>query len=849
MDENICTWLNSQPAWVRKASELFIKNGIITAEEIEELADICVLEVKGEDCSNIVLENSNILDMRQGKPFSITSISKIEGVNAISTDKALNFNPNGMAVVYGGNGTGKSGYIRILKMVSGAIYRENIRGNIYNAEKKAPKCEIEILSEDEKKILSCDLTKAAQHEIFRKIDIFDTKTAQGYIGDEKEATFEPWIFELFRILGNTATLIKETLMRRKNNAQLKELDIPDFLIDDEDIKRISKITHMSKIEEFMCEFTDDDKSELDSLRNKTQIEKNELAIKVRDRDIENLKEVFEYYQTFEKFYSETNLEKIAHYKSDWMEKKEKLRLTKQLLEATSDEIDHLGIENHVWEEFWKIARRVFEKTKRDGDADFTDVGGICPLCHQPISKNASKRMTTIDDYVNGEVAKAEYEAKEKYLKAFNYPTSKDNQEILRRISGFDNELGNLLKVNDVLAANGKLIREIKENAVEIEVVDIRKALKQIADVIKRLKDEKEALIQANTTNEQTAIQSKIIKLEAKQFISMHLEQIRHNISVMGNMYTLDEAVRLTSTNRITAKSKELAKILITDAYVERFNNELKKLSGSGLTAQLVQCRGNKGKIPYKIQLCDAEGNPVSPKDILSEGESRAVALAAFFAESGGRDERSPLIVDDPISSLDYEYEKRVILRLAEAAECRQVVVFTHRISFVVGMSEQCTTIGKVKFQEISLNAIRDRKGIPGKANIKAGRVVNNLNALLNENVSKLKKMDELSEGFDTERHYVCQQFRNCVEKSVEELLIGEVVLRFRKDVQTKRIRCLKTITNEDCEIVDEMMTKYSAYDHSMSDETPLIDFSVEEIEKDITAFLVWAESRKSMLNK
>ena len=72
-------------------------------------------------------------------------------------------------------------------------------------------------------------------------------------------------------------------------------------------------------------------------------------------------------------------------------------------------------------------------------------------------------------------------------------------------------------------------------------------------------------------------------------------------------------------------------------------------------------------------------------------------------------------------------------------------------------------------------------------------------------------------------------------------------MRFRRDVQTKRIKYLKTITQEDCDIVDAMMTKYSAYDHSMSPETPLIEFDVLEIEKDMNDFYQWLTKRKALI--
>ena len=40
------------------------------------------------------------------------------------------------------------------------------------------------------------------------------------------------------------------------------------------------------------------------------------------------------------------------------------------------------------------------------------------------------------------------------------------------------------------------------------------------------------------------------------------------------------------------------------------------------------------------------------------------------------------------------------------------------------------------------------------------------------------------------------------------------------------------------------MTKYSYYDHSMSDETPLIEMSIDELEEDLKELQTWISKRK-----
>ena len=60
---------------------------------------------------------------------------------------------------------------------------------------------------------------------------------------------------------------------------------------------------------------------------------------------------------------------------------------------------------------------------------------------------------------------------------------------------------------------------------------------------------------------------------------------------------------------------------------------------------------------------------------------RCVALAAFLAELATEDSGSGLVFDDPVSSLDHHWKRRMAERLLELAASRQVVVFTHDIAF------------------------------------------------------------------------------------------------------------------------------------------------------------------------
>jgi energy-coupling factor transporter ATP-binding protein EcfA2 len=95
----------------------------------------------------------------------------------------------------------------------------------------------------------------------------------------------------------------------------------------------------------------------------------------------------------------------------------------------------------------------------------------------------------------------------------------------------------------------------------------------------------------------------------------------------------------------------------------------------------------KGRTTFGLTLIGAKGTR-PPEDILSEGETRIVALAAFLADITGSNQVAPFIFDDPISSLDQDFEERVVARLVDLAHTRQVIIFTHRMSLVTLLEAQ-----------------------------------------------------------------------------------------------------------------------------------------------------------------
>ena len=96
---------------------------------------------------------------------------------------------------------------------------------------------------------------------------------------------------------------------------------------------------------------------------------------------------------------------------------------------------------------------------------------------------------------------------------------------------------------------------------------------------------------------------------------------------------------------------------------------------------------------------------------------------------------------------------------------------------------------------------------------------------------------------------LCSTLRDIIEKSIETTLLNNIVSRYEQNISSEKIRYLKAITEADVDFIYEMMTKYSKYDHSHSDEAPVPLPSIDEFKNDVKATYDWYVAFKSRQNK
>jgi hypothetical protein len=138
-------------------------------------------------------------------------------------------------------------------------------------------------------------------------------------------------------------------------------------------------------------------------------------------------------------------------------------------------------------------------------------------------------------------------------------------------------------------------------------------------------------------------------------------------------------------------------------------------------------------------------------------------------------------------------------------------------------------------------------GEPGETPLFA-KPVSALNQLLNERIPKAKKnlKEHGKDGYEPYAKALCSNFRILLERMIECELMADVVQRYRRAINTVgKIDKLAKISETDCKYFDDLITKYSRYEHSQPLEAPVPLPEPDELETDFNELKQWQAEFKN----
>lgn len=782
------------------------------------------------------------------KLVKLTQISDIKGIGALAPRKPLTFG-DGLTVVYGQNGCGKSSYVRILKALANPANGSAVFGNVYQKNPEEPEATA-VFTEDgiERRVT---WTKTFNDK--QPIQIYDTIEADRFVNKENEVIYEPKVLSVITQMAAMYDRLSDHFSQLTADTERQIPKLPQELAFHPITTEFSDLTSQAGLNAFVKKYpwTDAEKEELERIEAGLRESAPEQAAKAKTAQRELIRS-----QGF-------NILKMLplvsdEARSDFLVKRARQIETKEaadLLVADSTKqslIQKFG--DDTWKTMWLRATEYVSAAEGNADMPMTE-SGRCALCQQELDTEAMERMKRFQEFVRSsaiteaDMAYQDFKATVRSLQenVENKVNLSELKTVLESGAVSPDIRDDIISLYEAILSRCKwLLNYSDETDTEIPYVQSRD---EIVAAFKAIVDN----INAEINVLQTAAESRD-KLIPRMHQLTVIRWAHGNLALKQRLILLKTVCAKCKTNTLTSLKKDLSRQLITNAYINRFQEEMNLLDKrKQIKVELVAQAPKKGKSYHQVVLKDAcSVGKHKNNEVLSEGESRVVSLAAFLSDLSSWHRNLPFVFDDPITSLDHLYENSVAARLVRLSTERQVIVFTHRLAFaqllesaVAAFNAETIRRGEAVWASITHIELRQSPlGHPDTPNyVNNMKLESAVKNLLNEDVRAIKR-HQANDEFDAAEARtlkLCASFRNMIEYGIEQNLLSGVVSRFARNVSTLKLPCLNAITQDDIMLFDGMMTKYSYYDHSHSIETPLPPPNIEEIEKDLIQMRDWAK--------
>ena len=114
---DIMEWAESLPYWEQAALDMILSGKALKEDDYEQLLGYILEDAdapaKGKKNKKAPFAKQTTETPSNQAPCTLLQLSDLHNVNALASDQTLTFGPQ-LTVVFGGNGSGKSGYARVL---------------------------------------------------------------------------------------------------------------------------------------------------------------------------------------------------------------------------------------------------------------------------------------------------------------------------------------------------------------------------------------------------------------------------------------------------------------------------------------------------------------------------------------------------------------------------------------------------------------------------------------------------------------------------------------------------------------------------------------------------------------
>jgi len=784
----------------------------------------------------------------QATTLKLLTLKNFKNVNRVAENQKIEFAPLGLTVVYGDNGTGKSGYSRVLKLACRARdLKATVLPNAHLPKTKQGTPEAKfVVDHGGKEVILAWKLGTPMHIDLSALSVFDSNCARAYLDAEQDVAYLPYGLDLVENLAQS--VIPELTTRLKAAIDGCAVDATAYqeLLGDTAVGKmlstLSAMTNPATVEN-LATMTPEQVTRLATLLTTLQEQDPKAKASALKRTQERLKTVLTNMNTAFTTVSDATLTKLKTLDeaSTTATKAEEaaanaFRAGESLLPGTGGK---------EWQALFESARKYAVVAHPDKLFPISANEKRCLLCQQDLNEGAA-RLTRFEEFLKQDTATV---AKQKRLECQQAVLALGTNPIT---FGIDASLSEELTQQDptigtAIAGFETRVEERRKWLLEAFAKhDWSKQLPlepdprpTLTELISKIGDQAAAHELASNEEARQAMAKEHAELDAQSKLAPKKAFILAAIEKMKLKASLETCQDHIKPRPITDKSKELTDKTVTQALSDSLNREFAALNIQHLKTKLT-CRASSGKTYHKLVL----DLPTTHKltDVLSEGELRAMAIASFLAELSLAGHTGGAIFDDPVSSLDHFRRIQVAKRLVEESKKRQVIIFTHDTVFLAELQSQVERLAvTAKFYHLEWTTAADFSGYCNEGLPWHHQKFDDRIDALGKKQRELKKewTHQPNALLTGKMRTAYSHFRATIERAIESIFLNDVVKRYDNYIPIKKLKDVIALTDPEFVELHRLFSAASdvtdAHDAASGGNIPVPH--PDEFEKDIQSLV------------